>query len=61
MTLYPEIQRKAQVEIDKVIGNGRLPTHLDEDEFPYLQAVLKEVLRWHPVTPLGTSLQSCLP
>jgi cytochrome P450 len=58
MTLYPEVQRKAQEEIDRVIGNSRLPDHLDQDDLPYVQAVLKEVLRWHPVTPLSTSLPS---
>ncbi|KAH8998286.1 cytochrome P450 [Lactarius hatsudake] len=53
MTLYPEVQRKAQTEIDQVIGNSRLPDFSDQDALPYVQAVLKEVLRWHPVTPLG--------
>jgi cytochrome P450 len=53
MTLYPEVQRKVQAEIDRVIGNARLPVYPDEDSLPYLQAMLKEVLRWHPVTPLG--------
>jgi len=55
MTLYPEVQRKAQAEIDGVIGNDRLPEFSDEDALPYLQAVLKEVLRWHPVTPLSVT------
>ncbi|KAH8984051.1 cytochrome P450 [Lactarius akahatsu] len=53
MTLYPDVQRKAQTEIDQVIGNSRLPDFSDQDALPYVQAVLKEVLRWHPVTPLG--------
>ena len=58
MTLYPNVQRKAQAEIDRVVGNSRLPDYSDHDELPYLQAVLKEVLRWHPVTPLSTLLVS---
>ncbi|KAH9162257.1 cytochrome P450, partial [Lactarius sanguifluus] len=53
MTLYPEVQRKAQAEIDRVIGTLRLPDFSDQDALPYVQAVFKEVLRWHPVTPLG--------
>ncbi|KAH9983873.1 cytochrome P450 [Russula vinacea] len=53
MTLYPEVQRKAQAEIDSVVGNSRLPDYSDQDALPYIQAVLKEVLRWHPVTPLS--------
>jgi Cytochrome P450 len=52
MTLYPEAQRQAQDEIDKVVGNTRLPDFSDEAALPYVQAVLKEVLRWHPVAPL---------
>ena len=55
MALYPEVQRKAQAEIDQVVGNSRLPDFSDQDALPYVQAVLKEVLRWHPVTPLGVS------
>jgi cytochrome P450 len=61
MTLYPEVQRKAQAEIDRVIGNSRLPDYSDQDELPYVDAVLKEVLRWHPVTPLGMFLVSMPP
>ncbi|KAH8998285.1 cytochrome P450 [Lactarius hatsudake] len=53
MILYPEVQRKAQAEIDQVVGNSRLPDFSDQDALPYVQAVLKEVLRWHPVTPLA--------
>ncbi|KAH9038268.1 cytochrome P450 [Lactarius hengduanensis] len=53
MILYPEVQRKAQSEIDRVVGKSRLPDFSDQDALPYVQAVLKEVLRWHPVAPLG--------
>ncbi|KAH9066190.1 cytochrome P450 [Lactarius vividus] len=53
MILYPDVQRKAQAEIDRVVGNSRLPDFSDQDALPYVQAVLKEVSRWHPVTPLG--------
>ena len=53
MTLYPEVQRKAQTEIDQVVGTSRLPDFSDQDALPYVQAVLKEVLRWHPVASLG--------
>ena len=60
MTLYPEVQRKAQTEIDQVVGNSRLPDFSDQDALPYVQAVLKEVLRWHPVTPLGMSLHAMI-
>ncbi len=52
MTLYPEVQCKAQAEIDHVVGIERLPVFSDEEELPYVQAVLKEVFRWHPIAPL---------
>ena len=55
MALYPEVQRAAHAEIDAVLGDSRLPDFSDEDELPYVSAVLKEVLRWHPVAPLGES------
>ena len=53
MTLYPDVQRKAQAEIDQIVGNSRLPNFSDEGTLPYVQAIVKEVLRWHPVAPLG--------
>ena len=54
MALYPEVQAKAQSEIDRVIGSDRLPGFQDRDSLPYLNALTKEVLRWNPVSPLGT-------
>lgn len=53
MCLHPEVQSKAQLEIDKVIGNGRLPTMADKASLPYINAIVKEVLRWGPPVPGG--------
>jgi cytochrome P450 len=53
MSLYPEVQAKAQREIDQIIGTNRLPSHADRPSLPYLDALVKEVLRWNPVAPLG--------
>lgn len=53
MTLYPEAQRKAQGELDAVVGTHRLPTIDDRDRLPYVNGLLKEVLRWGPATPLA--------
>jgi Cytochrome P450 len=41
------------VEIDTVIGRERVPTFADKPHLPYLQAVVKELLRWRPAGPLG--------
>ncbi|KAJ7897649.1 cytochrome P450 [Mycena olivaceomarginata] len=51
MTMYPEVQKKAQAAIDGVVGSARLPDF--QDDIPYIDAVLREVLRWLPVTPLS--------
>lgn len=53
LLLHPDIQAKAQAEIDAVIGPNRLPDFEDKPKLPYLNAMLKETLRWEPVTPMG--------
>ena len=53
MVMHPEVQRKAQAEIDRVIGGGRLPTLADQPNLPYVDALVKEVFRWQQVVPLG--------
>lgn len=45
MVRYPEVYKKAQSEIDLVIGNGRLPSLDDRHSLPYLECILKEVYR----------------
>ncbi|XP_061364950.1 cytochrome P450 78A5-like [Gastrolobium bilobum] len=52
MTLHPEIQAKAQTEIDSVVGYGRIVTDLDLPNLHYLRAIVKETLRMHPPGPL---------
>ncbi|CCM04072.1 uncharacterized protein FIBRA_06231 [Fibroporia radiculosa] len=53
MTLYPDVMRKAQAELDAVVGRERLPTFADQAQLPYINALCKEVLRWRPVGPLA--------
>lgn len=53
MVLYPEVQVRAQAEIDTVVGNTRLPTHDDRASLPYVEALIRELFRWHGPTPLG--------
>lgn len=67
MVLYPEVQRKAQAEIDAVIGPSanpnRLPTFSDRDkDLPYVNAIVKELHRWHTVVPqyvVAHSMSTC--
>jgi cytochrome P450 len=53
MLLYPEVQKKAQAAINAALKDtGRsLPTF--SDHIPYIEALIIELLRWAPVTPLG--------
>ncbi|KAF9238500.1 cytochrome P450 [Melanogaster broomeanus] len=53
MVLNPDVQTKAQEEIDRVVGNERLPNFDDRPALPYIEGVYLETLRWQPVAPLG--------
>ncbi|KAF8877650.1 cytochrome P450 [Gymnopilus junonius] len=53
MLCYPEVQKKAQEELDRVLGGRRLPEFTDEPNMPYISALVKEILRWKPATPIG--------
>ena len=55
MALYPEVQKKAQAEIDAVVGQNRLPDFHDRPSLPYINAVVKESMRWNLVLPFGRS------
>ncbi|CDP13335.1 unnamed protein product [Coffea canephora] len=52
MVLHQDIQARAQREIDTCVGHGRDVQDSDVPNLPYLQAVVKEVLRLHPPGPL---------
>jgi cytochrome P450 len=56
MILYPDVARKAQAEIDAVVGQDRLPSFDDRERLPYINAVVLEVIRWHSVVPTGNLL-----
>ncbi|KAF8874410.1 putative CyP450 monooxygenase [Infundibulicybe gibba] len=53
MAMYPEVQQRAQAEIDAVVGCERLPEFSDREHMPYMQALIQEVIRWQNVAPLG--------
>uniref|UniRef100_A0A0W0EWD1 Putative cytochrome P450 n=1 Tax=Moniliophthora roreri TaxID=221103 RepID=A0A0W0EWD1_MONRR len=53
MILHPEYQTRAYQEITSVVGKDRLPEHRDRDSLPFVECILQETLRWHPVVPLG--------
>lgn len=50
MVLHPDVQAKAQEELDRLCPD-RLPSFEDRDCLPYIEAIVREALRWHPVLP----------
>ena len=55
MAMYPDVQRKAQDELDNVVGPDRLPRNDDRGALPYIEAMVRETFRWQPVFPLGVA------
>ncbi|XP_044494510.1 cytochrome P450 93A2-like [Mangifera indica] len=57
----PEVMEKARREIDSVVGKNRIVEESDVPNLPYLQAVVKEILRLHPGGPLVVreSIEDC--
>jgi len=53
MAMYPAVQKKAQAEIDAVVGLSRLPDFSDRRSLPYINALVKESMRWQSIIPLG--------
>ena len=58
MVSFPEIQKKAQEELDRVLC-GRLPTHADIASLPYLSAIVKETFRYVPMSS-ESGIHHCL-
>ncbi|KAH9001032.1 cytochrome P450 [Lactarius akahatsu] len=53
MVANPEIQKRAHAELDTIVGRTRPPTFSDLSDLPYIQAIVKETLRWRPSLALG--------
>lgn len=52
--LYPEVVKGAHEELDRVVGNKRMPDFSDEPNLPYIRGIAKETLRWRASTKIGT-------
>ncbi|KAF6146638.1 hypothetical protein GIB67_008924 [Kingdonia uniflora] len=48
----PEIFKKATEELDRVIGRDRWVEESDIPCLPYIEAIVKETMRLHPVAPM---------
>ena len=57
MALHPHVVRKAQEELDRVVGNERLPEFSDRENLPYISALIKELLRWACPVPIGVPIR----
>lgn len=53
MALNPHVKRKAQEELDRVVGQSRLPDLSDQEDLPYISAIVKELFRWGCPVPIG--------
>ena len=53
ISLHPEALEKAHAELDAAVGPYRLPDFSDRDSLPYVNAIIKESMRWHSALPFG--------
>ena len=53
MIVNPGAMKKAQEELDRVVGEGELPDFSHKDDLPYIDALVKELLRWSPPLPIA--------
>jgi len=58
MALNPDKQAAGHEELDRVVGRLRMPTIADRTSLPYVGALIKETMRWHPALPLGIARRS---
>nr|BAL05163.1 cytochrome P450 [Phanerodontia chrysosporium] len=54
ISVLPEVQAQAQMELDRVVGRDRLPQAEDAKDLPYVRAIVKEIERVHNPFWLGT-------
>ncbi|CAE6448804.1 unnamed protein product [Rhizoctonia solani] len=54
-SLYPEAVKRAQAEIDSVVGREKIPSLEDRPGLPYTDAFVQEVMRMYPPAPVGLS------
>ncbi|KAL1689520.1 cytochrome P450 [Schizophyllum commune] len=55
---YPEVQARAQAELDAVVGPDRLPDLADRKDLPYVERIMQETFRFWPTSPLGAPHKS---
>ncbi|KAI1617878.1 cytochrome P450 [Exophiala viscosa] len=53
LAMNPQVQAKAQEELDAVCGTERMPQWSDFSKLPYINCIIKEGMRWRPAAPVG--------
>ncbi|KAJ2995401.1 hypothetical protein NUW58_g1280 [Xylaria curta] len=53
MLAFPDVQVRAQAELDRVVGGDRMPSPEDESNLQYVRGCVKESLRWMSVVIMG--------
>lgn len=53
LTLHPEVVKRGQEELDRVVGNQRTPRWEDEPNLPYIRSIIKEIMRYRPIAKSG--------
>ncbi|KAG7087581.1 hypothetical protein E1B28_013535 [Marasmius oreades] len=56
MVLHPDVQSRAEDELNEIVGSSRLPDFEDRGKLPFVEAILAETLRWHPAVPLDNDV-----
>ena len=49
---YPELQKEISDEIDRVLGQVKLPSESDRLKLPYVEAFISETMRYHCAGPI---------
>lgn len=52
MVVHPDIQQRAQAEIDRIVGEDRIPDMIDFETLSYVNCIVQELLRFNPPVPL---------
>ena len=58
MVKNPRIWKRAQTEIDAFVGTDRLPEFDDRSSLSYVDAIVRETMRWQPPGPLGATMNT---
>ncbi|KAH7025683.1 cytochrome P450 [Microdochium trichocladiopsis] len=53
LMLNPDVFKKAQAEVDRVVGSERLPSLEDRPNLRYIDYLVEETTRWRPLSPIG--------